>query len=173
MSLTITNAKYRSGMEAYVENAVSLVSLSAGNSSFNVTYKDSNGDYIFDRLFSAIDQTITNATSLDVDLYDLGTLDIGNGPGRDSVGLAHANSKIISMTIGNTSASLGTLTVDTSVANGWTAWMTSGTTVLLPGDSISGIWQAGLTVTDATNHLLRLSASVDDVIFDLQFTSLQ
>lgn len=135
--------------------------------------KDGAGAYVFDRVFSATSKTLADTTNEDVDLYDLGTYDLGNGAGRDSLGMSHANATIRYMLVRCLSSSTGSLIVNTSVANGWTAWLPSGTFTLTPGAIMEGYFPAGLAVTDASNHLLRLTATGGDADYDLQFLSKQ
>ena len=127
----------------------------------------------FDRVLSAQSQSLLDGVDLDIDLYDLGSLDIGNGAGRDNLGLTHANALIHWMKIHNTSSASGSsLIVDSSQSGGWTSWLPSGTHTLGPGERIFGLWFDGLAVADSTNHILRLTAS-GDVTFDFEFLSSQ
>lgn len=130
---------------------------------------------VFDRVLSAQSKTLADAANNDIDMYDLGTWDIGNGAGRDNLGFAHANATIHFLRVINQSASGSgaNLVIDTSVANGWTNGMPSGTKTLTPGGIFLLYDPTGIAVTDASNHILRLTASGAEATYDFEFLSKQ
>jgi len=171
MTATITSAKLDTGLQIKASNPDSLAIISKlWDAKIELDFKTS-GSYFFDSLFSAESKDLTSASSVDIDIYDLGTYDLGNGAGYDNLGFTHANATIHFMFIRNLSTSTGNLVVDPSVANGWTAWLPSGTHTLAPGAMIFGYWPAGLTVTDASSHIVRITASGGDITYDFQFLS--
>jgi hypothetical protein len=135
------------------------------------------GSFNFDRVFALQDYSLTVAAgNLDVDLYDLGSIDLGAGAGRDALGLTHANAKIHLLAIENKSIpSGGTLRIDNSVANAWTGLLPAAGTLDIPqgGFTVVQFGDTGSAVTDASNHMLRLSAQTTDCEINLIFLSSQ
>lgn len=146
--------------------------------SFANDLKDSSGDFIFDRCFALEDYDLTVVSgNLDIDLYDLGTnLDLGAGAGEDALGLSHANAKIHMMAIHNKEITNGgTLRIDTGVTNPWTGLLPASSTLDLPqgGFVCVQFGEAGSAITDATAHMLRLSAQTNDCEINFVFFSSQ
>lgn len=138
------------------------------------TLQDSSSNFLFDRVFFDENASLLDTTSINFDMYDLGTYNVGNGAGRDNVGLTHANAKIIYLFIRNRSTSTGNLEVNTSQTNGWTnLFGGSSTKTLAPGASMREVHPAGIAVTDAANHILQLAAASGDLSFDFEFLSNQ
>jgi hypothetical protein len=145
--------------------------------SFGNDLKDSNGDFIFDRSFALQDYSLTVASgNLDIDLYDLGSIDIGVGPGDDALGLSHANAKIHLIAIENKEITGGgTLRIDGGVTGHWTGILPASATLDIPqgGFLVVQFGDTGSTVTDTTNHMLRLSAQSTDCEINFVFFSSQ
>lgn len=161
--------------------AATLSSTSGAQDPFSVqwaeTLKNSGGSFIFDRLLHLDDYSLTTgAGNLDIDLFDLASLDVGMGAGRDNIGLTHSNAKIVGFAIRNQVKSpAGSLRIDNSGAGAaaWTGiWGATRVLDIPNGGWLSSYWgETGLAVTDATNHILRLSAQTNDVVLDLAFLS--
>ena len=145
--------------------------------SFENDLKDSSGDFIFDRSFALEDYSLTVASgNLDIDLYDLGSIDLGAGAGEDALGLTHANAKIHLVAIQNKEITGGgTLRIDGGVTGHWTGILPASATLDLPqgGFLVVQFGDTGSTVTDATNHMLRLSAQTTDCEINFVFFSSQ
>lgn len=137
-------------------------------------YTNAGAFYITKMLdMTAHDLTVASG-NLDIDLYDLGTLDIGAGPGRDNLGQTWAQSKVHSFYLSNLSASAGTLRVD-QAGLGSTAWSSvlgsNAVVDLSPGSCLAfDLGEAGVDIADVTNHVVRLSAQTDDVMLNLNIT---
>lgn len=135
-----------------------------------------SGAYVADNVLDLSDYSLTVAAgNLDIDLYDLASLDIGAGAGRDNLGASWAQAKVYTVVIGNSSTSAGTLRIDQNGA-GSTAWtgLFGGNTVLdLPAGAFvaASLGTGGATVTDVTNHILRLSAQTDTCSINVTITS--
>ena len=144
---------------------------------FENDLKDSTGAFIFDRSFSLDDYELTTAAgNLDIDLFDLGSLDVGAGPGDDALGLTHANAKIHLIAIQNKEITGGgTLRIDGAVTGHWTGIIPASATLDIPqgGFLVVQFGDTGSAVTDATNHMLRLSAQTADCEFNFVFFSSQ
>lgn len=143
------------------------------------TLKDSAGAYLFDRIFALENYSLTTgAGNLDIDLYDLGTLDLGAGAGQDNLGLTHANARTIAFGIQNQVVSGGgTLRIDQSGASttAWTGFFHGSTVLdLAQGAFISSyLGESGKTITDTTDHILRLSAQTNNCTIDVIFFTKQ
>lgn len=145
--------------------------------SFENDLKNSSGDFIFDRSFALEDYSLTVASgNLDIDLYDLGSIDLGAGAGEDALGLTHANAKIHLVAIQNKEITGGgTLRIDGGVTGHWTGILPASATLDIPqgGFLVVQFGDTGSTVTDATNHMLRLSAQTTDCEINFVFFSSQ
>lgn len=145
--------------------------------SFENDLKDSSGDFIFDRSFALEDYSLTVASgNLDIDLYDLGSIDLGAGAGEDALGLTHANAKIHLVAIQNKEITGGgTLRIDGAVTGHWTGILPASATLDIPqgGFLVVQFGDTGSTVTDTTNHMLRLSAQTTDCEINFVFFSSQ
>lgn len=145
---------------------------------FSATLKDSEGAFLFDRVFALSDYSLTTAAgNFDLDLYDLASLDIGAGAGRDNLGQAHANARIVAMAVRNqVVASGGTLRIDNNGATGPWKGIFGATRVL---DLAQGAYfttylgESGKTVTDSSDHIMRLSAQTSNCTIDVVFLSKQ
>lgn len=119
----------------------------------------------------------TAAGALDIDLYDLGTLDVGAGAGRDNLGNTWAQAKVLSVFIENTAASLtGVLTIDQNAVTA-TAWGglfgTTAVTALPASAQVNAFMgAAGSSITDVTDHVIRLVASTATVTLNLVITTI-
>lgn len=145
--------------------------------SFENDLKNSSGDFIFDRSFALEDYSLTVASgNLDIDLYDLGSIDLGAGAGEDALGLTHANAKIHLVAIQNKEITGGgTLRIDGGVTGHWTGILPASATLDIPqgGFLVVQFGDTGSTVTDTTNHMLRLSAQTTDCEINFVFFSSQ
>ena len=145
--------------------------------SFENDLKNSSGDFIFDRSFALEDYSLTVASgNLDIDLYDLGSIDLGAGAGEDALGLTHANAKLHLLAIQNKEITGGgTLRIDGGVTGHWTGFLPASATLDIPqgGFLVLQFGDTGSTITDTTSHMLRLSAQTTDCEINFVFFSSQ
>ncbi len=159
MAVTVNRSRLAFNIGCKLTNSSGAVfdfSKSAGTS-----LRNTDGTFAFDRLWALEDYSLTTAAgNLDIDLYDLGNIDVGAGAGDDNLGLAHANSAIHAIMIENDSSSAGDLRVDTNVTGAWTGLLPASTTLDLDAGSFLHcvFGTTGKAVADTTNHILRLSA---------------
>ena len=170
MSITFNNLQFKIGMTVQAVNDSTNAKFSLDGTGSTEKFQTSSS-YDPEKLLDASGQVLSDTSNLDIDLYDLGTWDIGSGAGRDTLAQAHTNSLIYMLYVKNDSDSTGNLVFDTSQTGGWTSWMPSGTHTLEPGASLCGVWPSGIAVADTSNHILRLTAASGDVTFDLQMLS--
>lgn len=127
-----------------------------------------------DRVWSDTGRTILSGANDDIDLYDLGTIDIGGGAGKDALGQSVALAEVVALLIYNQPGSAGGLLVfgegSTSAWNG----PTNGSDTAVFGPIRPGGWlmlfaptDPAYAVTDAASNLLRLTASGGNVTYDI------
>lgn len=155
---TVTKAEFSISASVTAANAANA-GITVG-SSFSNQNKNTSDVIVPNKVLSIQDEVISSGTSLTVDLFDLGTLDVGVGAGRDNLGETQANSFINSIMIANDSESAGTLRIDQTVANSWDGITGGSTSVDIPAGGFFSIsyGYGGKAVTDATNHILTLTA---------------
>ena len=175
--MTVQSAEWKSTIAASVSSATGA--RHSFYAAFSHTLKSGAGAYLFDRVFSLSDYSLTVAAgNLDIDLYDLGSLDLGAGAGRDNLGLSHANARIIAFAIRHQEdGNSGSLRIDNNgvSSTAWEGIFHSSTVLdLAEGAFITAyLGESGKTVTDTTDHILRLSAQTGTCIIDVAFFSAQ
>lgn len=168
---TITSARFQAIAKVTASNAAG-----AGitvTKVFSEDNKNASSVIIPNRMLFLEKETISSGTSLTIDLYDLGTLDVGAGAGDDNLGESHANSAINSIIIQSDSTSAGTLRINQSVTNGWTGLTGGSTSVDLPANGFFAIsyGAGGESVTDASNNIVQIDAVSGDVVATVLFVS--
>lgn len=126
-----------------------------------------------DRLLVAQGQTLSSSAVDTIDVQDLGTLSIGAGSGKDSLGQTCRFSEIVFIALASASTSAGDLLIGGSGASNAFNSIFNGDdnakTVLKPDGFVA--WKApgasAYAVAATTNHILRLEASGGDVDYDL------
>lgn len=127
-----------------------------------------------DKIIKAAGQTLTSTTT-DIDMYDLGSLNVGAGAGRDNLGQAVALAEVVALLIYVHTTSTGTLIIGGGAGAGaeWNSPFNGSDTAKIgpfPAGSIVMLATrsaTGFAVADATNHLLRLEASGGTVNYDM------
>lgn len=163
------NANYAHEVEASVLDVVAALSFTEKTALENGTDEGQAS-----RMYGFPNYALTSGLSVKVDLYDLGSLDVGAGPGRDPAGQAQTNAELVTLVIRNQSTSVGTLIVggEGSAAEWLSLFVAAGDKLkLLPGATLALKCTEALAyaIADATNHLLQLQASGGDVTFDIFF----
>jgi hypothetical protein len=176
MAVTVTRGQFELTLSAFISSGTGARHAYA--QTFENDLKNSSGNFIFDRVFAMEAYSLTTAAgNLDIDLYDIGSaIDLGAGAGEDNLGLTHANAKIHMLAIRNKEISGGgTLRIDNGVTNAWTGILPASATLDLPvgGMLVTQFGDAGAAVTDASSHMLRLSAQSADCEIDVVFFSSQ
>jgi len=176
MAVSVTRGNFDLTLSAFISSGTGARHAYA--QTFENDLKNSSGDFIFDRVFAMEAYSLTTAAgNLDIDLYDIGSaIDLGAGSGEDNLGLTHANAKIHLICIRNrVITSGGTLRIDNTVTNAWTGVLPATATLDLPqgGMLVAQFGDTGETVTDASDHMLRLSAQTADCEIDVIFFSSQ
>lgn len=120
--------------------------------------------------WASFSRTVTAGTPLDLDLYDLGSVNIGAGAGKDPLGQSFTNAELVAMFIKNDDASTTNLLVgNEGSAAAWNSLFTSDTSyiTLFPGGGILlfAPTNPAYAIADASNHLLRFAAASGTVTY--------
>jgi len=139
------------------------------------TFANGTGANQAQREWTSIGRTLSAGANEDLDMFDLGTVDIGGGAGNDALGLAHAITGVKMLYVHNRSTSGGVLTVGNK--NATTAFNTIfnasdvAAITLAPGATFLFINEsaAGVAVADSSNHLLKFLDAGSGCTFDVSF----
>lgn len=126
----------------------------------------------FNRAWWDFDRTLTSGSSEDLDLYDLGSLDIGAGAGKDALGQSMTFEEIVVLCIAQTGGT-GRLELNATDPANKLAW-TPSLTVANGGALRIGACLCmvnknteAFPVTDASSHQIRIGANGGTVIYDI------
>ena len=125
-----------------------------------------------DRIWQDTARALASGGTEDLDLYDLGSLDIDAGSGRDGLGQLFTLAALVAICIENKSTSAGTLQV------GGKGNSTAFTSIFGANTDIIKIRPGGLlllfaptdpayAIVDTTNHILKMEASGGAVTYDI------
>lgn len=121
-----------------------------------------------DRAWSEYSRTLLTSANEDLDLYDLGTRDIGAGAGLDALGQAWAAAEIVGLLVYN--AGPGVLTLTASASNGWTPLVGASGTHSISGGGFLHCFNPAdpaFAITDASSHKLNFAASGGSCVYDV------
>lgn len=126
------------------------------------------------RAWQSKNRTLSSGANEVLDLYDMGTVDIGAGAGLDGNGQAVAFEEIVGIMIVNENAVgvAGQLEIEPDATNGWApiGSHTAATGGALRGQGClvkSQVAEAGFDVTDASSHRIKLTANGGDVTYSI------
>lgn len=128
-----------------------------------------------DRIWSDAGRTLASGADESLDVYDLGSVDIGAGVGKTALGQAFALAKVVGLLVVNRSATGGgSLTIGgNGTGAAWSSLFNGSDSATLgpigPG-GVAFVYSpdaAGIPVTDASDHLLKFAASGGDVTYDV------
>jgi hypothetical protein len=126
----------------------------------------------FNRAWADFDRTILSAATEDLDLYDLGSLDIGAGAGADALGQAMTFEEIVALVIVQTGGT-GRLEINPTDPSNKLAWVPTLTVAnggaLRIGATLAMVNKNtdAFPVTDASSHMIRLGANGGTAIYDI------
>jgi len=136
--------------------------------SLSATVTDGTAQGQADRAWSRYSTAILSGANEDVDVYDLGTLDIGAGAGKDALGQDWAVAEIVHVLVYN--AGPGLLTMSPSSSGGWTALIGASGSVGIKAGGFAQFYapsDPAFAVTDTSSHQLNFAASGDTCTYDL------
>jgi len=126
------------------------------------------------RGWQSLNRSLANGAVEDLDLYDLASVDIGAGVGRDGVGQTIILQEIVAIAIINTNAitAAGELEIQPSAENGWTP---IGSHTQANGASLKGqgvLFKAqyadtAFEVTDGASHRVKFTATGGSVTYSI------
>ena len=177
---SISSPTFTATMTANIRNTVNsdaqTPSVQQGQT-LSDTFTSGTTDSKFDRFWESRGRTISGAGSENLDLYDLGSIDIGAGAGLDAVGQSWTVAEIVGIQIAVTSDSVGSLYV--GGVNATTAFQSmfhsngsldDAAGIVLPPGANFQIWTTndpGWAVADTSNHLLKMAAVGGDVEYSI------
>lgn len=143
---------------------------------FATAFANGTGANQADTIWSSGNRALSSGANESLDLYDLGTIDLGAGAGKDALGQSVANVEIVGLLIVHKSGT-GTLLVGGGGAT--TAWnsMFNGDDdaqlVVKPGGRVLVLCppDPAYAVADTTNHTLKMEASGGAVTYSITVLS--
>lgn len=138
----------------------------------SLAFSDGTAANKADKLWASKDRSLSGATAEDIDLYDLGSIDIGAGAGKDPLGQALALAEVAGIIVYNAATSVGTLTIgNKNATTAWNSWCNGSDTAavtLYPGGvfAICSPTDPAYAVADTSNHLLTMTSS-DTLTYDV------
>lgn len=131
----------------------------------------------FNRGWQSKGRALTSGASEDIDLYDLGSLDIGAGAGEDGLGLGLTATAVVCIVVTNNTSSVGNLVFGgKNTAAAWNSPFGVGGSasdtaqLILPPRGGVCLWAVGspaFAVADTSNHLLTIAASGGAINYDI------
>lgn len=165
----LVNFSYINTLDA---NSSGAPAYTVGNT-ISTTFTSGTGASAANRALMSLARSLTSGNSETIDLYDLASLDIGGGAGKDGLGQSWALDGVKGFMIRNISTSVGSLVVGNDGTTAcWNSFLSASDTAsftLVPGAYmlICDPSAAGLDVTDTSNHLLKIAASGGDLTYDI------
>jgi hypothetical protein len=127
-----------------------------------------------DKVWGSDSRALTSGTNEEIDLYDLGSLDVGAGAGKDPLGEAWAIAEIVGFMVVSESNSVGNVEVGGATAatgNEFNSWVgdDSDKVKVRPGGfcMFFAPGDPAYAVADATNHKLKIAAAGGDVTYSI------
>jgi hypothetical protein len=143
------------------------------NISTNTTLTSGTTSGKADRIWISKGRTLASGASETIDVYDLGSIDIGAGAGKDALGQSWALAEAVGLIVLSASTSVGTLAIggEGSTATWASIFGASDTayTTIGPGGALV-LYRPddpAYAVADATNHLLKMAASGGAVTYSI------
>lgn len=136
------------------------------NHDYTLTLTSGTSASMADRAWTSTSRSLSGATSEDIDMYDLASINIGAGAGLDPLGQSWATVEVVAVMITNDSTSTGNLTVGGKAAT--TAWNSPFSASddytfgpIMPGGVLLFASPANpaYAVADVSNHLLKIASS--------------
>lgn len=178
MARTLSSISCQAKLTANLNNTIdgSNVSSSAslGQTVTPASQSTGTGANQHDRFWGDQSRSLASGATEDIDLYDLGTIDIGAGAGKDALGQSIALAELTGLLVRNLSTSAGNLKVGgKGTTAAWNSLFDSdddAKIVLPPGGFFLVFVPAdpAYAVADSSNHLLKIEASGGDCQYDLQ-----
>lgn len=177
MGLTLTGIRIEAKLTASYINTLddgSSTSISHPNGNYKPTMANGLNANQANRGWQSKNRDLPNASNETLDIYDLVSVDIGAGTGKDGLGQSITFEEIVGIMIVNENAvsASGQLEIEAGNVNGWDA---IGEHTVTNGGALKGqgclfksqVAEAGLDITDASAHTLKFTASGGDVTYSI------
>jgi len=125
------------------------------------------------RAWKTVGESLSSGASIDIDLYDFASFDIGAGNGVDALGQAMAIEEIVTLMIKQSSGSTGRLEINVTNPTGKATWIPSLTVANGAALKNGGIFimhqpdTDAFDIQDGVSHTVRLTANGGDVEWDM------
>lgn len=164
MARNLTNVVLSAGFAAVVNNLLAdgiTVSTVPLNGKVSQAFQNgSSGAGKADSAWGDAVRTLAGSATDTIDLNAMASIDIGAGSGKDPLGVAIANAKVMGLLIISDPASVGTLTVGDAGSNAWAALLgATGTMQVGPGQWVMIGTQGDGWATDSTHKNLLITNS--------------
>ena len=177
--LSLTGIQVRAIVQATLQNLIDGTNFTFSGSqgltkSPATTLSSGTGLNQADRIWGDLDRSLSSGGTEDVDLYDLAAFDIGAGAGKDAAGQAWALAEVVVLFVYSASTSVGDLYCGGKAAT--TAFNSifksaddDAALIIKPGGwfQIFAPTDPAYTVTDVSNHLLKMEASGGAVTYGI------
>jgi hypothetical protein len=117
-------------------------------------------------------RTLASGATEDIDLYDLGAIDIGAGAGCDGLGQAIILEEIVTLVIKHVSGT-GKLEIMPTNPTAYATWVPKMTVALGNALKAGGLLlmhqpdTAAFDISDTVSHVIRLGANGGDLVYDI------
>lgn len=138
----------------------------------SATLANGTGSGQADRAWSEYSRSLADGSNEDLDLYDLGTRDVGAGAGLDPLGQSWQVSEIVGIIIYN--AGPGDLTVTPASSGGWTPLLGSGGTHTVSAGGFLYAYNPAdpaFAVTDSSSHQLNFASANGASVYDVHLVA--
>ena len=149
-----------------------VVSTSCGGTIITGRLTSGVSENQIDRVWEDTSRSLASGVTETLDLYDLGSLDIGAGAGNDPLGLPNGFEEIVTLVIKQISGA-GRLEINPTTPANNLAWIPS-MTVVNGGALRNGAVRAwhqpgedGLDVLDGSSHTVNFKANGGDVVYSI------
>lgn len=165
----IANPVITAVMKATAQNLIDGDTLTASvtqgfDASPSTALTNGTGANQFDVIWSDQSRTLNASATETIDVYDLGSIDIGAGAGLDALGQAVANAEIVGLVVSVDASSSGTLLIGGEGSGAaWNSPFNGSDTAVLGPIGANGCVlilnpvDPAFAVADTTNHLLKFA----------------
>jgi len=181
MSTRTATATIRATFESLIKNVLDASETGSPQISLgdkpSLQFATGTGANQCDRMWAQKARTVANGAAESLDIYDLGSVDIGAGAGNDGLGKSVVLAEICVLMIANASTSGGNLLIGgNGTGAAWNSIFASQTSgeddaivVLKPGGVLilAAPPDPAYAVADSTNHILKLDSSAGTCTFDI------
>lgn len=167
MADTLSNCQIKASITGTFKNTLSGSSGDAAlpiDLDFTDSLADGTTSDQADKPWTRKGLTLSSSGTQDIDVYDLGTIDIGAGAGKDGLGGSWASAEVVGLLVTVDASSTGTLSIGgEGSAAAWNSFLNASDTAKAGPIGPGGVFliyrpdDPAFAVADTSNHLLRLT----------------